>query len=151
MCVLCVVAQWYMVPSVIKEGRTVSFYLIFFFCKGWRGSQTKYFLKNRGMHHLKEGDGVSLFSLQVYLNPSLQITDITASDIYISTYMDSEHINFEFTGTVFSQDTSEIFAILHHNFTNYGCLCWTLRFLPSFCLLPCNIIIRISSCLFLSF
>lgn len=54
------------------------------------------------MHHFKEGDGVSLFSLQVYLNPSLQITDITASDIYISTYMDSEHINFEFTGTVFS-------------------------------------------------
>lgn len=33
MCVLCVVAQWYMVPSVIKEGRTVSFYLIFFFVR----------------------------------------------------------------------------------------------------------------------
>ena len=79
-----------------------SLVLFNFYCKGRRGSQTKYFLKNKRMHHLKEGDRVSLFSLQVYLNPSLQITDITASDTYISTYMDSEHINFEFTGTVFS-------------------------------------------------
>ena len=34
----------------------------------------------------------------MYPNPSLQITDSTPSD----TFMDSEHINFEFTGVVFS-------------------------------------------------